>query len=206
MNPAFAGSGCAMALFRSILWSDPLPVIEGQGVYLRSPRMSDWAGWARLREESRSFLAPWEPVWPEDDLGRTAFRRRLQRYANDQQGDYAYAFLIFRASDDEVLGGVTVNNVRRGVAQAGSLGYWMGAPHAGRGYMTAGLRALIPFAHGALRLKRIEAACLPHNHASIRLLEKLNFTREGLARQYLCIAGRWQDHVLFARLHSDPLP
>jgi ribosomal-protein-alanine N-acetyltransferase len=194
-----------MALFRSILWSDPLPAIEGKSVYLRMPRMSDWAGWARLREESRSFLAPWEPIWPEDDLTRAAFRRRLQRYANDQQTDYAYAFLIFRASDDAILGGVTINNIRRGVAQAGSLGYWMGAPHAGKGHMTAALRALVPFAHGALRLKRLEAACLPHNAASIRLLEKLNFTREGLARDYLCIAGRWQDHLLFARLHDDPL-
>jgi len=195
-----------MALFRSILWSDSLPAIEGKGIYLRMPRMTDWTGWARLREESRSFLAPWEPIWPEDDLSRAAFRRRLQRYANDQQTDYAYAFLIFRAGDNAILGGVTINNIRRGVAQAGSLGYWMGAPHAGKGHMTAALRALIPFAHGALRLRRIEAACLPHNAASIRLLEKLNFTREGLAREYLCIAGRWQDHLLFARLHSDPLP
>jgi len=194
-----------MALFRSILWSDSLPTIEGKGVHLRMPRMTDWADWARLREESRAFLAPWEPVWPEDDLTRAAFRRRLQRYANDQQTDFGYAFLIFRTSDNAVLGGVTLNNVRRGVAQAASLGYWMGASHAGKGYMTAALRALVPFAHGALRLKRIEAACLPHNAASIRLLEKLNFAREGLAREYLCIAGRWQDHVLFARLQSDPL-
>ncbi|MCC6948041.1 MAG: GNAT family N-acetyltransferase [Bradyrhizobiaceae bacterium] len=195
-----------MALFRSILWSDPLPAIEGKGVHLRMPRMTDWADWALLREESRAFLAPWEPVWPEDDLTRAAFRRRLQRYANDQQTDLGYAFLIFRTGDNAVLGGATLNNVRRGVAQAASLGYWMGAQHAGKGYMSAALRALVPFAHGALRLRRVEAACLPHNAASVRLLEKLNFTREGLAREYLCIAGRWQDHVLFARLQSDPLP
>jgi ribosomal-protein-alanine N-acetyltransferase len=101
---------------------------------------------------------------------------------------------------------VTINNVRRGVAQAASLGYWMGAPFARQGYMTEALTALIPFAHGALQLKRIEAACLPHNAASVRLLEKLKFTREGLARQYLCIAGEWQDHLLFARVSGDPLP
>jgi ribosomal-protein-alanine N-acetyltransferase len=104
------------------------------------------------------------------------------------------------------VGGVTLNNVRRGVIQAGSLGYWIGAPFARRGFMTAALAALIPYAHGALRLKRIEAACLPHNAASMRLLQKLGFAREGYARQYLCIAGEWQDHVLFARLAGDPLP
>jgi ribosomal-protein-alanine N-acetyltransferase len=195
-----------MALFRSILWSDSLPAIEGKGVFLREPRQTDYAGWSRLREQSRSFLTPWEPTWPDDDLTRTAFRRRLQRYLRDQQADLGYAFLIFRAADGAIVGGATLNNVRRGVAQAASLGYWMGAPFARHGYMTAALSALMPFAHVALRLKRIEAACLPHNTASVRLLEKLKFTREGHARKYLCIAGEWQDHILFARLADDPLP
>lgn len=195
-----------MALFRSILRSDLQPAIEGKGVYLRMPRMSDWAAWAQLREESRAFLAPWEPLWPDDDLTRAAFRRRLQRYAYDQQSDLGYAFLIFRADDGAMLGGITINNIRRGVAQAASIGYWMGAPHARKGYMSAALAALVPFAHGTLRLKRIEAACLPHNAASIGLLKKMHFSREGIARQYLCIAGKWQDHVLFARLAEDPMP
>jgi ribosomal-protein-alanine N-acetyltransferase len=194
-----------MALFRS-LWSDSLPAIEGKGVYLREPRLTDFGAWTRLREQSRNFLAPWEPTWPEDDLTRTAFRRRLQRYTRDQQADLAYAFLIFRSSDSAIVGGATLNNVRRGVAQAASLGYWMGEPFARQGYMTAALSALMPFAHVALRLKRVEAACLPRNVASIRLLEKLKFTREGHAREYLCIAGEWQDHILFARLADDPLP
>ncbi|HEY7457465.1 MAG TPA: GNAT family protein [Xanthobacteraceae bacterium] len=195
-----------MALFRSILWSDSLPVIEGKKVFLRVPRLADYGAWSSLREQSRTFLVPWEPIWPEDDLTRAAFRRRLQRYVRDQQADLGYAFLIFRSSDGAIVGGVTINNVRRGVAQAASLGYWMGAPFARQGYMTEALTALIPFAHGALQLKRIEAACLPHNAASVRLLEKLKFTREGLARQYLCIAGEWQDHLLFARVSGDPLP
>jgi ribosomal-protein-alanine N-acetyltransferase len=195
-----------MALFRSMLWSEPLPAIEGRDVFLRMPRATDHEAWAGLREQSRAFLAPWEPTWPEDDLTRAAFRRRVQRYTRDQQADLAYAFLIFRSRDGAMVGGVTLNNVRRGVAQAASLGYWMGEAYARRGYMTAALSALIPFAHGALRLKRIEAACIPHNTASVRLLEKLRFTREGHAREYLCIAGVWQDHLLYARLASDPSP
>lgn len=181
-------------------------MIEGRGVFLRMPRAADHDAWSSLREKSRAFLAPWEPTWPEDDLTRAAFRRRVQRYARDQQSDLGYAFLIFRSKDGALVGGATLNNVRRGVAQAASLGYWMGAPFARQGFMTAALAALIPFAHGALRLRRIEAACLPHNAGSVRLLEKLRFTREGLAREYLCIAGEWQDHLLFARLASDPPP
>ena len=193
-----------MALFRSLWPPESAPAIAGDGVSLRMPRLSDWEEWARLREESRNFLAPWEPSWPDDDLTRAAFRRRLQRYANDRQADVGYAFLIFRASGGAIVGGVTLNNVRRGVSQTANLGYWMGAPFARRGYMNAALAALVPFAHGTLRLKRIEAACLPHNAASVRLLEKQRFTREGYARKYLCIAGEWQDHILFARLASDP--
>jgi len=193
-----------MALFRSLWPSESAPAIAGSGISLRMPRQSDFEEWAALREESRDFLAPWEPTWPEDDLTRAAFRRRLQRYTRDQQADIGYAFLIFRDKDGALVGGVTLNNVRRGVAQTASLGYWVGEPFARQGYMSAALSALVPFAHGALHLKRIEAACLPHNGASTRLLEKQGFTREGYARKYLCIAGEWQDHLLFARLSADP--
>jgi [ribosomal protein S5]-alanine N-acetyltransferase len=194
-----------MALFRSLWPSDSAPEIAGRGVSLRMPRLSDFDEWAALRGESRSFLAPWEPTWPEDDLTRAAFRNRMQRYVRDQQADIGYAFLIFRDKDGALVGGATLNNVRRGVSQTASLGYWMGAPYARHGYMTAALSALVPFAHGALHLQRVEAACLPHNAASVRLLEKQRFKHEGYARKYLCIAGEWQDHLLFARLSGDPV-
>ena len=192
-----------MALFRSVSLYESSPVIEGEGVYLRAPQMADYAEWATLREASRAFLTPWEPTWPADDLTRAAFRRRLRRYADDLRSDQSYAFLLFRKSDHRLIGGVTLANIRRGVAQAGSLGYWMGASYAGKGAMTAAVRALVPFAFGTLRLHRLEAACIPSNAASIRLLEKTGFSREGYAREYLCIDGLWQDHVLYARLIGD---
>jgi ribosomal-protein-alanine N-acetyltransferase len=194
-----------MAFFRTVSSTEPLPAIEGDGIMLRVPQMADFAEWTALRETSRNFLGPWEPTWPADDLTRGAFRRRLKRYAEDLRTDQAYPFFIFRAGDDMLVGGLTLANIRRGVAQAGSLGYWIGAPFAGRGYMTAAVRALIPFAFGAIRLHRLEAACIPTNAASMRLLEKTGFQREGYARQYLCINGSWQDHVLYARLATDPL-
>jgi [ribosomal protein S5]-alanine N-acetyltransferase len=193
-----------MAFFRSVSLSEPVPVIDGDGVMLRAPVMGDYAEWAALRELSRAFLTPWEPTWPADDLTRAAFRRRLRRYAEDMRADQSYALFIFRADDSALVGGLTLANVRRGVAQSGSLGYWIGLPFARRGYMLAAVRALIPFAFGALRLHRLEAACIPTNAASIGLLEKARFAREGYAREYLCINGLWQDHLLFARLKDDP--
>src|SRR6266550_8094971 len=192
-----------MAFFRTVSLSDPLPAVTGDDVVPRARQMSDYAEWATLREASRDFLTPWEPTWPADDLTRASFRRRIKRYAEDQRGDLAYAFFIFREHDDVLLGGLTLANIRRSCAQAGSLGYWMGAAYARQGHMTAAVTAMIPFSFGSLELHRIEAACIPANVASVRLLEKTGFKREGFARQYLCIDGVWQDHLLFARLKDD---
>ena len=192
-----------MAFFRTINFSDPLPTVIGDGVILRIPQVTDYAEWAELREQSRDFLTPWEPTLPADDLSRSAFRRRIRRYAEDLRTDQSYAFLITRSTDNTLLGGLTLANIRRGVAQAGSLGYWMGRPHVRKGHMTAAVRAIIPFAFSTLRLHRVEAACIPTNAASIRLLENTGFVREGYARDYLCINGMWQDHLLYGRLKDS---
>ncbi len=195
-----------MALFRTINSPEPLPPIEGGSVILRTPQMNDFAAWTSLREASRAFLTPWEPTWPSDDLSRSAYRQRMRRYAEDQRTDQAYPFFIFRKEDGALVGGLVLASIRRGVAQSGSLGYWIGLPYARHGYMTAALQALIPVAFDILRLHRLEAACIPTNVASIRLLEKTGFQREGYAREYLCINGSWQDHLLYARLNGTKKP
>ena len=195
-----------MALFR-LPSSGPAALMpRGHGLLLRAPQMSDFPQWAQLRESSRAYLTPWEPIWPSDDLTRSGFRRRLRRYSEDIQGDRSYPFIIFRETDGAMIGGVTLANVRRGVAQAGSIGYWIGAPFARHGYMRAAVRAIAPYSFSVLRLHRLEAACIPTNRASIGLLESCGFTREGYAREYLCINGSWQDHLLYARLKDDPQP
>ena len=189
-----------MALFRLPSSGPAALAPRGHGLLLRAPHMSDFLQWAHLREYSREYLTPWEPIWPSDDLTRSGFRRRLRRYSEDIAADRSYPFIIFRESDGAMIGGITLANVRRGVSQAGSIGYWIGEPHAREGLMTDALRALVPFSFVTLRLHRLEAACIPTNVASIRLLEKSGFQREGYARQYLCINGIWQDHLLYGRL------
>ena len=179
------------------------PVIQGEGVYLRYPRMSDYPLWSELRGESRAFLSPWEPMWARDELTKGAFRRRLKRYQKESRLDSAYAFFVFRSEDDALLGGCTLSNVRRGVTQCCALGYWVGERFARQGYMFAAVRALIPFIFATLGMHRIEAACLPSNSPSIALLAKAGFRQEGLARRYLHINGEWQDHLLFALLEDE---
>jgi ribosomal-protein-alanine N-acetyltransferase len=192
-----------MALFRLSKIAEPEPLLRGDGIYLRPAVSGDFSAWVRLRSESREFLTPWEPIWPEDDLTRAAFRRRLRRQSDEMARDEAFSFLIFDAGADMLLGGLTLGGIRRGVAQSGTLGYWMGAPHAGKGRMTRAVAAAVRFGFSTLRLHRIEAACLPENSASQTLLERNGFQREGLARSYLRINGAWRDHLLYALVEPE---
>ena len=193
-----------MALFGLTRTLNPEPLLRGDGLYLRPATPADYPVWSQLRAASRAFLEPWEPTWPDDDLTHAAFRRRLRRQEEDIARDEAYPFLIFDQTSDQLLGGVTLGGLRRGVSQTGTLGYWMGAQHAGKGRMTRAVAATVDFAFGKLRLHRVEAACIPDNAPSIALLLRNGFTREGYARGYLRIDGAWRDHVLFGLVDGDP--
>ena len=191
------------AFLRNPPWTGSPPVLRGERIYLRAPQTGDWSAWARLRAASREFLTPWEPTWSVDELTRLAYRRRLRRYQRDARDGYGYAFFSFRRGDDELVGGLTLSNVRRGVTQSCSLGYWMGKPYAGQGLMRDAVRALLPFVFDDLGLHRLEAACLPSNEPSKAVLRGTGFTEEGYAREYLRINGVWRDHVLFSLLARD---
>jgi [ribosomal protein S5]-alanine N-acetyltransferase len=176
--------------------------LNGQRVFLRPAERGDYETWASLRAGSRQFLAPWEPTWPPDALSRASFRARVARYAEDWRTDQAYNFLIF-TQDETLIGGVGLSNLRRGVSETASLGYWVGEAFARQRYMTAALPLVLDFAFDRLGLHRVEAACLPTNIPSRALLARAGFHQEGYARGYLCIEGKWQDHLLFAILRGD---
>lgn len=178
--------------------------LDGERVFLRPMRGKDWRPWSRLRFHSRDFLLPWEPTWSSDALTRGSYRRRLKAQNLDSRQAMGYTLHIFRHQDLALLGAITLGQIRRGVAQTGTLGYWIGEPHARQGYMTEALALTLRFAFRELGLHRVEAACLPSNTASQALLRRSGFREEGLARGYLRIAGEWRDHLLFARLSDDP--
>lgn len=192
-----------MAFLRSVSTLDALPQLQGNGLYLRLPGSNDYAEWAELRARSRGFLTRWEPTWAPDELTRSAYRRRLRQYQKEWRDEVAYAFFLYRTVDQRLLGGLSLSNVRRGVTQACTLGYWMGGPFAGQGYMSEAVRTAIPFVFEHLWLHRLEAACLPDNAASMRVLERNGFRREGLALRYLKIDGVWQDHCLYGLVSDD---
>ncbi|MBI1684807.1 GNAT family N-acetyltransferase [Caulobacter hibisci] len=186
-----------MSAILRLLRLDHGPRIDAERVYLRLPRLADHKPWAELRETSRPFLQPWEPTWPAEDLTRAAFRQRLAAYARELEAGEAFPFFVFRKSDDAILGGVRLFNIRRGVAQTGVVGYWAGEAHAGQGYTGEAVKAVVDFAFGPLALHRLEAACMPHNARSAALLARCGFSEEGYARAYLKINGEWRDHRLF---------
>lgn len=168
-------------------------------VVLRLPNLDNFAEWSELRQASRAFLEPWEPLWGPDELTRAGFRDRVRKVHQAFEGDTGYHFLAFRVADSRLVGGINLSHVRRGVAQMGSIGYWVGQPYARQRYMTEALSAIVGYAFGDLALHRLEAACIPSNEASVHLLRRCQFVQEGVARSYLKIAGKWQDHLLFSR-------
>jgi [ribosomal protein S5]-alanine N-acetyltransferase len=188
-----------MSLFRLAFGAGD-EAIHGEKVLLRYPRMADFEAWKALRLSSRAFLEPWEPTWTEDEFTRRSFRNRVSVYSARAESDEGYSFFLFEKATGALAGGMTLSHVRRGVSQAATLGYWMGQPFAGRGLMKDGLMALLACASGRWGLHRIEAACIPTNEPSRRLLLACGFEAEGFAKAYVKIADRWQDHLLFGRL------
>ncbi len=180
-----------------------LPALEGERVRLRLPASRDYREWSQLRGESRAFLERWEPRWMPDELERSAWRLRLSRFREDYAQGTAIAFFLFERQSGRLAGGITLGNIRHGVSQSGHIGYWIGERYGGRGLMTDAVKVLARFSFETLRLHRIEAACIPDNARSIRVLEKAGFRREGLLRSYLKINGLWQDHYLYARIADD---
>ena len=185
------------------LFSRHRPCIVTERLLLRLPEHRDFIAWTSLRRESAAFLAPWEPAWASDHLGRSAFIARVRWALRSSQQGMALPLFLVRHDDEALLGAITLDHIRRGPAQSGTIGYWIGQRFARQGYMREAIGGLVDHAFRDLDLSRIEAACLPENVASRALLEKSGFKYEGVAQSYLQINGRWRNHVLYANLRLD---
>lgn len=177
--------------------------IETERLTLRPPQHSDFGEWAQLRRDSQTFLKPWEPTWASDHLTRKSFTNRVYWAQRSVAAGGAMPLFLARRQDGRLLGAITLDNIRRGPSQAGTLGYWIGEKYARQGYMREAINAVVHHAFTQLDLSRVEAACLPENIASRGALERCGFKYEGVAQSYLQIDGRWRNHVLYANLRSD---
>jgi len=179
------------------------PRLPTERMVLRLPEHRDFRAWVALREASAGFLTPWEPTWSDDHLTRRNFTGRVNWAQKVAMAGTGLPLFLVRRSDDALLGAITLDHIRRGPAQSGTIGYWVGQPHARQGYMREAIVALVHHAFADLDLSRIEAACLPENAASRGVLERCGFRYEGVAQSYLQINGHWRNHVLYASLRSD---
>lgn len=177
--------------------------MTSERLFLRLPEARDYADWAKLRQDSTAFLDPWEPARESAYISRRAFRNRAavaKRMAKDKR---ALSLLLFRQTDEVLVGGLTLDNMQAGVSKSCTVGYWMGENYARQGYMKEALEAAVQYAFTVLDISRIQAGCLPENAPSRALLEKSGFKYEGVVQSYLQIAGRLRNHVLYANLRRD---
>ena len=175
---------------------------QGKNVFLRPPEYKDWQEWSHLRKENMSYLKPWEPTWNIHELERSHFVKRVRFFEKLSINDEAYSFLIFEKPNLQLIGEININNVQRGVVQSCSIGYWISENKMGLGLMSEAISLIKEFSFDELELHRIEAACLEKNQRSLNTLKKNHFNIEGVAKKYLKINGKWQDHVLLSCINE----
>ena len=158
--------------------------LETPSCILRLPMMSDHLQWVEQRQKSKQFLENWEPVWSPDYFSKRAFQNRVYWANKSFKNLSSLPLFIIRRNDSQLVGAITLDNIRRGPSQSGTLGYWIGQDFARLGYMSEAVKAMVA-------------------SASRGLLEKSGFKYEGVAQSYLQISGRWRSHVLYANLRND---
>lgn len=177
-------------------WPPEYPELKSERIYLRPPQDEDNQIWRDVRRRNKSHLQPFEPLWPQNALLDSFFRRRLRYQQKEWLNDRNYSLLVF-THDDVLIGGMNINNVARGAAQYATLGYWIDKGHINQGYMGEVMELALKFCFSFLKLERVNAATLEHNIASQRVLLRAGFEEEGFAKAYIQINGERQDHKLY---------
>lgn len=177
--------------------------LEGTRIDLISPQLEDYEAWEKVRRRNQNFLKPYEPQWTKDALTKDFFKRRLKKQGKAMSEGRGVFFLIHDKKSNKIIGGINMNDIQYGAARYASLGYWLDKDLLRQGYMHEAGLLVIDYAFNTLKLHRLNAACLIANIASINLLLKLGFQEEGLAKKYLKINGKWQDHRLFGLINPN---
>jgi ribosomal-protein-alanine N-acetyltransferase len=175
--------------------------VLSERLVLRPPRPADIPELRHLLRANANHLRPWSPLPApgEDPTSLTGLSNLVTRQRRDWKRGDQYVLLVSRRMPGEpLIGRVALGGVMRGVFQNAYLGYWIDHGHQGQGLMTEAVSASLAFGFTEARLHRVQVAIMPRNAASLRVVEKVGFRREGFAERYLCIGGTWEDHVIFA--------
>jgi ribosomal-protein-alanine N-acetyltransferase len=173
---------------------------------LRPPRTGDVGEIRRVLRHNHAHLKPWNPApRPGDDpTSITEVSNTVLRQRREWKAGRSFTFMLsVRHEPGRLVGKIALTGIMRGAMHGAYLGYWMDVDHQGRGLCPEAIGAVLDFAFGAAELHRVQAAIMPRNDKSLRVIEKVGFRREGYAERYLQIAGKWEDHILFARTREE---
>jgi len=177
----------------------------GKRVLLRSLEASDFDKWQEVRRRNADWLTRWEPMrlpsTPDVVEDPQAFRVRCSARQRDRQLGTGYGLAMFVGG--EFAGEINLNSVQRGPFQSCYIGYWIDEAKAGNGYTPEGVVVVMRYAFEELHLHRVQAAIVPRNAPSRRVVDKLELREEGLAKRYLEIAGVWEDHIRYAMTSEE---
>ena len=177
-------------------------IIFGKQVILKKPIKDNWKEWAELRQRSRDFLQPWEPRWPKNFLTKDSYNLFVSQSETALIKKQIYNFFIFHKKNKKLMGGISLTNYKSEGYKSITIGYWMGKEYSGKGYMKDTLDVISNFCFDELNLNRIEAACIPKNIKSKKVLISTGFKIEGYAQKYLSINGKLEDHILLAKINE----
>ena len=177
-----------------------IPLIVTERLEIRLPTMTDYEAWVKVRRNSEKFLHHWEPEKARGFYSKNSFQMRVRWARKNFKLNQVLHLFFFSKVNNDLVGGLTLDNIRYGPFDSASLGYWLGEEFANNGFMTEALKSIIHYANKTLKITRLEAATLPTNNASKRVLEKCDFKYEGVGQSYLQINGRWRNHVMYANV------
>ncbi|WLR47394.1 GNAT family protein [Halobacillus litoralis] len=180
-------------------------MINGVSIYARELKSHDAEQLLQYEKKNRSFFEQFSMVRTDDFYTLEGQNNRLETLHKEEEGDKGYFFGIFQKNTDHLIGTVNLFQVIRGSLQSAFIGYFLDQDYNGKGYTTEAVRFLVAYAFDHLQLHRIEAGVMPHNKASIRVLEKAGFHKEGLAKKNVKINGKWEDHQVLAIINPDDL-
>ncbi|MGF9982173.1 GNAT family protein [Bacillus subtilis] len=178
-------------------------MLKGKTIYVRPLEVTDAEENLRLQSENRDFFEQFSMIRADDYYTVEGQRKRITEYQERLEKDEEYHFGVFTASDDRLIGTVSLFQIIRGALQTAFIGYFLDKAHNGKGIMTEAVRLVVDYAFHELKLHRIEAGVMPRNLGSMRVLEKAGFHKEGIARKNVKINGVWEDHQVLAILNPD---
>ena len=188
-------------MFHSIINRSPAIELEDIRVRLISPK--DAQQIAAYYQRNRAFLQPWEPLREDAFFTVAGWDRRLIQLAELQKHKLAYYFVLVKKNSDEICGVINYSNLVRHPFYACHVGYSLDEHSQGKGVMRRALDATVEWMFEQQHFHRIMASYMPRNKKSAAVLRATGFEKEGMAKDYLLINGRWEDHILTARINPN---